>query len=222
MDKVNGSFEFLEEFDEEIWDEEQWEKFMQESDRLTEKYLKKMEEALRRSEDDSALDENVDEEPVTEELDEIQKPDQSELEFTNLGSSEMSWENEEKIDDFRQIPAYRIAYDFGIAAHDFIEKFYPERIDVPEIKQLARNCFIIAAKIAGGHGIGYEKNVLEGNIANCKRGLMAAEECLKALGKFRIKTKATPELLRLYGFSIKTRKAVEEWINELRSRIWWR
>ena len=40
---------------------------------------------------------------------------------------------------------------------------------------------IIPAKIAGGHGMGYEKDTLCGNIANCKRSLKNARKCVYCL-----------------------------------------
>ena len=222
MDKLNNNFEYVEDFDDEVWDEEKWEKFMQEADKRVDEYLKRIDDELKKAKE-SPLNHNY----CVEEQG-IEKPDEAfELEpFESVDESwrtpEKPWDDREDERDFEEIPAYRIAYDFGFAVHNFIEKFYPERIDIPEINQLAENCFVIGSKIAGGHGIGYERDVLEGNIANCKRGLNAAEECLEALENLRMKTKPTPELLKLYGFSLKTRYAVREWIEELRSRIWWR
>ena len=222
MEEFDDSFEYSEDFDDEIWDEGRWEKFMQEADRQADEYLKKMEEELERAEEFSHNFDSSEKEQEVEKDDEVNESEFSECENEIWKPPDVKWKETERKRDFEQIPAYSTAYDFGFAVNNFIKKFYPERFDIPEIRQLAENCFVIAVKIAGGHGMGYERDVLEGNIANCKRGLKAAENCLDALENFRIKTKATPELLNLYGFSQKTRNAVREWIEELRNRIWWR
>jgi hypothetical protein len=218
MSELMNDFEYPDDFDEEVWDEKKWEEFMQESDRKADEYLKKFEEERKKGDSVPHLPEPKKDSHFDDEIDE-----ESELEFSDLEpeaweSPRMYWED----GDFEQIPAYQIAYDFAIAAYNFVELFYPERADVPEIKQLLENCFIIPVKIAGGHGMGYEKDTLEGNIANCKRGLVAANNCVNALENLKAKTKTTPELLRIHVSAVKTREVVKEWIEELRGRIWWR
>lgn len=212
MGKLNNYFENVEDFDDEVWDEEKWEKFMQEADRRVNEYLKRIEDELKKAEEEQEI----------YKADKTFESETFEYVDDSWRMSEKPWDVRDDEKDFEQIPAYRISYDFGFAVHNFIEKFYPERVDIPEIKQLAENCFVIGAKIAGGHGIGYERDVLEGNIANCKRGLKSAEICLEALVNLRMKTSATAELLKLYGFAVRTRNALIEWIDELRSGIWWR
>jgi hypothetical protein len=211
-------FGYLDDFDDEVWDEKRWEEFMQEADRKADEYLKKLEEERQKEDSIPHLPEPKKDSHFDSEIDEG-----SELEFPDLEpeaweSPRMYWED----GDFEQIPAYQIAYDFAIAVHNFVERFYPEKTDIPEIKELLRNSYIIPAKIAGGHGMGYEKDTLEGNIANCKRGLVAANNCVNALENLKAKTKTTPELSRIHVSAVKTREALKEWIEELRGRVWWR
>ena len=218
MSELTNDFEYSDDFDEEVWDEKRWEEFMQEADRKADEYLKRFEEEHQKGDGGHPLKKPTGDLRCDDEVDE-----ESELEFSDLKpevweSPRMYWED----GDFEQIPAYQIAYDFAIAVYNFVERSYPERIDIPEIKQLLQNAFIIPAKIAGGHGMGYEKDTLEGNIANCKRGLVAANNCVNALENLKAKTKTTPELLRIHVSAVKTREVVKEWIEELRGRIWWR
>jgi hypothetical protein len=218
MSDLTNDFEYSDDFDEEVWDEKRWEEFMQESDRKTDEYLKKFEEEHQKGDGVPRLPEPKEDLHFADEIDEESDPEFSDLEPEAWESPRMYWEE----GDFDQIPAYKIAYDFAIAACNFVELFYPERTDVPEITELLQNCFLIPVKIAGGHGMGYEKDTLEGNIANCKRGLVAANNCVNALASLKAKTRLTPELLKLYTFAVKTRDAVKEWIEDLRGKVWWR
>lgn len=222
MDWSDRNFEHFEDFDSEVWDEEQWEKFMEEADRRVEDYMKLIEEEIKHRKENET-DFNDDEmEKNKETVAEMSESDYAYGDNEERENTDAFLDNQEKAESFKTLPVWKIAYDFGFAVHDFVEKYYPGDYVPPEILMLCRNCFLIAAKIAGGHAMGYDKDVLEGNIAYCKRGLKAAENCLEALEKLRIKIKATPALLKLYGFSLRTRNAVREWIKDLRQRIWWR
>jgi hypothetical protein len=218
MSELTNDFEYSDDFDEEVWDEKKWEEFMQESDRKADEYLKRFEEERQKGDSLTHLPEPKEDSHSADEIDEESHPEFPDLEPEAWESPRMYWEE----GDFEQIPAYQIAYDFSLAAYNFVELFYPERTDVPEIKELAENCFLIPVKIAGGHGMGYEKDTLEGNIANCKRGLVAANNCVNALASLKARTTPTPELLKLYTLAVKTRDATKEWIEDLRGKVWWR
>ena len=82
---------------------------------------------------------------------------------------------------------------------------------------------IIPAKIAGGHGMGYERDMLCGNIANCKRSLKNAKICVYMLEIVRAKsTFPGRDINILISEAIKVEREVFKWIEYLRSRIWWR
>jgi hypothetical protein len=53
----------------------------------------------------------------------------------------------------------------------------------------------IGARIAGGHGMGHEDDVLCGNIVCCKRSLAAADECLEALESLKAKGAVPSEIV---------------------------
>jgi hypothetical protein len=218
MPELTNDFEYSDDFDDEVWDEKRWEEFMQEADRKADEYLKRFEEEHQKGDGAHHIIEPKEDFLCDDELDEESEMEFSDLESEAWESPRMYWEE----GNFEEIPAYQIAYDFAIAVHNFVELFYPERIDVPEIKELAENCFLVPVKIAGGHGMGYEKDTLEGNIANCKRGLIATNNCVNALASLKAKTTPIPELLKLYTLAVKTRDVVKEWIEELRGKVWWR
>ena len=82
---------------------------------------------------------------------------------------------------------------------------------------------MVPAKIAGGHGMGYEKDTLCGNIANCKRSLRNATICVYSLEIVRAKsTFPDLDINILISDAIKVEREVLKWIEYLRSRIWWR
>jgi len=218
MSELANNFEYSDDFDEEVWDEKKWEEFMQEADRRTEEYLKRFKEERQKGNGGDLL-----QEPKGDLCYDDKEEEEFESEFLDLEpeaweSPRMYWEE----GDFDQIPVYQIAFAFAIATHNFVERFYPETTDISEINELLQNSYIIPAKIAGGHGMGYEKDMLEGNIANCKRGLVAANNCVNLLAALKARTTPTTELLRLHALAVRTRDAVKAWIEELRGRIWWR
>ena len=82
---------------------------------------------------------------------------------------------------------------------------------------------IIPVKIAGGHGMGYEKDSLCGNIANCKRSLKNASKCIYLLEIVRASASfPDSDINILIGEAIKVEREVINWIEDLRLKIWWR
>jgi hypothetical protein len=162
LDSIDD-FEYLDDFDDEVWDEKRWEEFMQEADRKAAEYLKRLEEERQKKDSVPHLPEPKGDSYFDDEIAEESDPEFSDLKPEAWESPRMYWED----GDFEQIPAYQIAYDFAIAVHNFVELFYPEGTEVPEIK-------------------------------------------------------LTPELSRIHTSAVKTRETVKEWIEELRSKIWWR
>ncbi len=149
-----SDFEYLDDYDDEVWDENRWEEFMQEQDRKTDEYLKKLEEDRLNGTNIHPLIEPKEDLQGNGDLDLESETELSDLEPEAWESPRMYWEE----GDFEDIPVYQIAFDFSLAVYDFVERFYPEGTDIPEIKELLQNSLIIPAKIAGGHGMGYEKD----------------------------------------------------------------
>jgi hypothetical protein len=81
---------------------------------------------------------------------------------------------------------------------------------------------VVTAKIAGGHGMGYDEEVLCGNIVCCKRSLEAAERSVAALEELAERgTVPTDTIQPLLEEGRMVRDLVQQHIAQLRSRVWW-
>ena len=71
--------------------------------------------------------------------------------------------------------------------------------------------------------MGYEKDSLCGNIANCKRSLKNASKCIYLLEIVRANASfPDSDINILIGEAIKVEREVIKWIEEMRAKIWWR
>jgi hypothetical protein len=214
MSKEDRSFAFREDFDDDVWDEEEWELFMQEADRKAEEYLKKFEEELlSRKEFPDTEDDHYGS------FDEREEVRWDEEQWKESGTG---WYDGEGEDSYRSLAVWKTAYQFASEAKRFAEQSNASKRSSVDFQTIIEHCLAISAKIAGGHSMGYDREVLEGNIAYCKRALKDSEECVDALERIRIDNHATKELLRLYGLAVQTRGEVRQWIEHLRRKIWWR
>lgn len=141
--------------------------------------------------------------------------------------AEMRRESEE----LENMPAYRVSFDTGLKVHEAVTPHLNGHIDdegesIDEIgehlQEASANALIPAAKIAGGHGIGYDDDVLCGNIVCCKRARDAAQQCVEALtwlGEREVLPTATAAELRADMQHVV--QVIDERIAELRTRVWW-
>ena len=141
---------------------------------------------------------------------------------------------DEEEEDERAIPAYKLANQVGMRIHEALQPYMEARAPQDPDEEWDRDetdermgeayigCMIAAAKVIGGHAMGYEDDVLCGNIANCKRGLAGADQCEKALLWLR-ETGALPAELvdKLLPDVRAVQQAVRERIEELRKGVWW-
>ena len=82
---------------------------------------------------------------------------------------------------------------------------------------------MVSAQVAGGHGIGYERDSLCGNIANCKRALRSLDACREQLLILQERRLILPDdLLALSVEADQVSVEISRWIESLRARIWWR
>jgi hypothetical protein len=150
------------------------------------------------------------------------------------GSSEDPFGDDEEARDERAIPAYKLANEVGMRVHEALQPFMQARAPKDPDEEWDRDeidermgeayigCMIAAAKVIGGHAMGYEDDVLCGNIANCKRGLAGADQCEQALLWLRENGALPAELVdRLLPDVRAVQQAVRARIEELRQRVWW-
>jgi hypothetical protein len=225
---------------EQPWTEAQWEKFLKESEVRSAKFGELLETLMDHPDRDAIIDREMgwdrddDQSPAMEWIEEAlesQEDDDDDETFVMDAADELDQDDEDdensepwEDNELKKLPYYTRAFDFGLHVHDQLKPFLtPDEEDQDEdfIDALA-NGFNIAAKLAGAHGMGYEDDMICGNIVCCKRSLEAADECLRALTSLRerglMPAKAADPLLK-EGEEV--RGLVEQHISDLRSRVWW-
>jgi hypothetical protein len=124
-----------------------------------------------------------------------------------------------EFDNLEKLPVYQLACEFSINCINLIEERFENESD-ESIHSFARSVIIPPSKIAGGFGMGFELESLGGNIANCKRGLRAANKILVALQKMRDKGLIDRETFQeFYERGKEVRDELGIYIVELRERF---
>jgi hypothetical protein len=233
------------------WDEQRWETFMRESDLRSARFGEIFETVMDDPNRDRIiaremgwdwLEEALDEQEAAraageldEDEDEFKEPDVPERAAAGSQDSEATdaGDDEEDDDPFGdrecdRIPAYRIAFDNSMKIHDALKPFMSKEVNEKDedydrrLGQAYIGCHIAAAKIAGGHAMGYDPDVLCGNIVNCKRGLAGAVEAEEGLLELKeegllpagLVDSLLPEVRAVID-------AVKARIEELRAKVWW-
>ncbi|TVQ01704.1 MAG: hypothetical protein EA359_13705 [Balneolaceae bacterium] len=223
MSEWNQSFENEEENEPEIWDEHQWEEFFREADKRTDQYTHLLDKYMDHPDRDRIIaremgwtrmrgesdDDQID---WTEEfmIDEYEEGEEWKR-FTGYEPTEF--------DNFENLPLYVMAFEYTIDAMNMADEHFAETDD-ESVNEFLRNVTIPPAKIAGGFGFGFEMDSLGGNLANCKRGLNAANRMLDALYDIREKNLLDQETyLKYYSRGKEVRDELAIYIVELRERF---
>jgi hypothetical protein len=207
----------------EIWDEHRWEEFFRESDKRTDKYILLIEQYMDHPDRDRIIAEQM---GWTHRLNESNDEDKDWLADFDMDEYE---EGEEwkrltgyeptDFDQFDDLPIYQKAHDFAVDAKKMLNKNFADRDD-ESIQAFSRYVTIPPAKIAGGFGFGFDRESIGGNIANCKRGLYAANKVLDALYDIGEKELFDRELyLEYYSRAKEIRDELGIYIVELRERF---
>jgi len=126
-------------------------------------------------------------------------------------------------DQVKEIPAYERAYGFSARLERFLRAHFADDFEDEALRSALLCAAMVPAQIAGGHGIGYERDSLCGNIANCKRALRSLDACIEGLRDLERRGLIGPrDGLSLQSDAARVRREVERWIEDLRSRVWWR
>jgi hypothetical protein len=214
------------------WDEEDWERFLQKADVRTAKYLELFETLHNHPDCDNLIAKEMGWSHKYEDCDynngscdNCGKRDECRIYEINQifdNSTEYDETIERDVEDVKNIIAYKKSYELYIK----LSKYFRNRegVDADEdFLEAISASSKISAKIAGGHGMGYERDSLCGNIANCKRSLKNARICVYSLEIVRAKsTLPDSDINILISEAIKVEREVLKWIEYLRSRIWWR
>lgn len=134
------------------------------------------------------------------------------------------WDRRNKI--LSQIPAYAAARALGSRINDVLRPLMEGEDPDDDKSRLLAEAYIsvhqAAAKIAGGHAMGYDDDVLCGNIVNNRIALEAVERGEQAWSELVEQQIVSREVAEPFIAEMRNvQKLLEERITELRSRVWW-
>ncbi len=172
----------------EIWDEYQWESFLQQQDRNTEKYFGLLEKFI----DHPDRDQMIAREMGWEVLDEEDECAWEDFvgQICEEEQAEADESDEDEFDAFARSPIYQDT----LRLHSWINKWLDRDgslKDHPEAIRLATRSAICGAKLAAAL-CGDEHTELGMTIAYLKRGLKAANDALDASAKLAAEGRITP------------------------------
>ena len=219
-------------YEDDDWDEEDWERFLQKADVRTAKYMELFETLHNHPDCDNLIAKEMGWSHKYEDCDYKNKScsncgERNECHIYEINqifdnSIEYNETTENDIEDVKNIFAYKKSYELYIK----LSKYFKNRkgMDTDEdVLEAISASSMVPAKIAGGHGMGYEKDTLCGNIANCKRSLKNARKCVYLLEIVRAKSTGSDRgINKLISEAINVEREVLKRIEYLRSRIWWR
>jgi hypothetical protein len=228
------------------WTEEQWEKMMRESDLRAARFGELLETLMDHPNRDvvvaremgweelaDALEQNPHTEdekigpdmPMADELDEDAAVgnDVDDLDI------EAAHEAENRREGLHLIPAFVVCERAAHAVMDALKPFDTTKarrnMDEPTQEFLGEAFIgiqISCAKISGGHAMGYEDDVLCGNIVNNKRALEGARQSVRAFEALKAKKALPDEMVdKLMPMLKEAEAAIEARIEELRAKVWW-
>ena len=207
------------------WTEEQWERFMERSDARSAKFGELFETFIDHPDCDEIIAREMgwNEPEEADDADDEEEPDAWEVPEVE---TDEDWEATRREHEaaLKAIPAYSQGFEFGLKVHHTLKPYFiPDQEDQDEdLIEAVSGGRTVAAKIAGGHGMGYDDDTLCGNIVCCKRSLAAANECLRGLHSLLDRRVIPAEVLDpLIEECKEVRALVEEHIAQLRSRVWW-
>ncbi len=211
------------------WDEEDWERFLQKADVRTAKYLELFETLNTHPDCDKLIAKEMGWDHKYEDCnfnnkscDNCGKRDECHIyEVNQIFDNAIEYDETAEC-DVKKITAYNKSYKLYTKLSEYFNNRKGVNADEDVLDAISASS-MIPAKIAGGHGMGYEKDSLCGNIANCKRSLKNARKCIYMLEIVRAKsTCPVSDINILISDAINVEREVIKRIEYLRSRIWWR
>ncbi len=204
------------------WTEDEWERFLQKSEVRSAKFGELFETLL----DDPDRDRLIAREMGWDRGDQVNGSVYEPPGFEGINPDD-EWEESEQCgeESLRAIPAYARGFDWGLRVHKALQEHLDvgQELDPDDPLFVAfADSLIVAAKIAGGHAMGYEEEFLCGNIVCCKRSLVAADRSVAALDDLaQHETIPTETIQPLLEEGRQVRALVEQHMAQLRSRVWW-
>jgi len=224
--------------DYEEWDENDWERFLQRADARTAKFQELFETLVHHPHRDRLIAHEMGWEEDLEECGGTaskcsscdKRFDCEAYEMLRLMSEPECLDNDPDAEDLvscfeqlREIPAYVRAQDFATRLEDLLERRMQKWNEDEDARRAVFAAQMVSAQVAGGHGIGYERDSLCGNIANCKRALRSLAACRDQF-PILLERSLIPadDVLDLSVEAEQVSDEIARWIENLRARIWWR
>jgi hypothetical protein len=161
--------------DQHEWDEFEWERFLQERDRETDRFMELLEKYMDFPDCDRIIAREM---GWTQAEVDPSEDDEEEIELENgVPVNEGPDEESEEEEEFQRHPLHRAAFSLTMWVLDYFEK-HPEFQDHPAAVDLASNCATVSAKLAAALG-GDEEREIGLTIAYLKRALKAANDALR-------------------------------------------
>ncbi len=217
--------------DDETWDEFEWEQFMQEQDRKTDRFMELMDRYKDdpNKEDILAHEMGWDKDSLHEEgegfsgeelIQELLDEDNEGEEWKFAAGLEQDEHEELEIHHFKKIPAFQLAHEFGLRIQKIVEDM-PEKLrEDTDVVDFFSNVLISAAKMAGGASYSDDVRLLGGNIAYCKRALNAANKAIDSLKILREQSIIKEEMyFSLFKDAKVVRDEIALYVVELRDRF---
>jgi hypothetical protein len=171
------------------WDEYDWEAFLQEQDRLTERYLE-LEEQYRGLPDA--------EERIARAMGwELPAALDAEASESEMGDGPLASDEDDEgehgpeLRAYEEDPLWRRAHEVAVRLHRYVQ-LRDAGVDRAGVPELLTQAAMVAAKVAGGRSMGFSRDALGGNIANHKRAMSHALLSLAALDDAE-RAKAVPQ-----------------------------
>lgn len=225
--------------DDEIWDEHRWESFLKENDRRVDRYMHDLQQFMRDHPQPSRTDEDAfltwkaqlrahmesrgwsdPDLPLGEPDATAQASEDAILSFDELLNAAKfpSSENDDE-EDVNSLPVYHTAVSLAGYVLEWANKL-PGDVKDSTLVQYCSQIMQIGANLAKGHGIGYEQDMIGGNIACVKRALAAANVALGLLHDMRTGPYMEPSTyVRLYEETFEVRNDVGLYVQALRERF---
>lgn len=223
MSERNQPFGNEDENEPDIWDENRWEEFFRESDKRTDKYSQLLDKYMDHPDCDRIIAEEMGWTHLLDEMDDEHEEWMDEFIVDEYEEGE-EWKRHTdyepaQFDSFENLPVYRKAFEFTIDAMNMVDEHLAD-IDDESVSAFCRSLTIPSAKIAGGFSFGFDMDSIGGNIANCKRGLKAANQMLNALHKIGEKKLLDQDtFLEFHSRAKEVRDELAIYIVELRERF---
>jgi hypothetical protein len=163
----------------EIWDEFRWEEFLKEQDKKIDRYM----ELFYRHRGDYYHDEMI-----ARDMDWnwLSEHEQLLLHDDDIEENE-GWKIQAGVEENDAPFVHNEAYDFLIKAITFVDQLPENKRNDSAVVDFLSNAMIASAKVTSGSDMGDDIDEIGGNIAYCKRGLLAANHSLEALREMKEK-----------------------------------